>query len=64
MYGGTGSEGTVVTGGAVVGAGAILLPNTADNILAIVLAYTAIAIGVLILGSHLAVRIARHRARS
>ncbi|HEX6258336.1 MAG TPA: hypothetical protein VFZ48_02575 [Candidatus Saccharimonadales bacterium] len=57
----TGSTRTIVSGGAVVGAGVAALPNTAGHSLGTILAITAIAIGVTALISQLVVRILRRR---
>jgi hypothetical protein len=60
MYGGKGADLTaIVSSGTVVGAGAILLPSTGDNTLGLILAYSAISLGVIALLSQISVRLIR-----
>jgi hypothetical protein len=58
MYG-RGSVSAIISGGVTTGSGVAILPYTAGNPTGAILAYTAITIGVLILGSQLIVRILR-----
>lgn len=60
MYG-RGSLGPVVSGSVAAGSGATVLPYTSNNHLAIALAYAAIIIGLTLLASQVAVRIARKK---
>ncbi|HSW75176.1 MAG TPA: hypothetical protein VLG16_04915 [Candidatus Saccharimonadales bacterium] len=60
MYG-KGGEGSVIGGGAVTGAGVIVLPNTHGNTLATILACAAITIGVTAVISQIVVRALRHK---
>lgn len=58
MYG-RGSVSALISGGVTTGSGVAILPYTSGNPMGAILAYTAITIGVLILGSQIAVRVLR-----
>lgn len=59
MYG-RGGVTAIIASSTVTGAGIVTLPHTAGNTLGTLLAYGAIATGVIALVSHAAVRLMRH----
>lgn len=59
MYGK--GSGSVVGGATVTGVGAVVLPHTGGNTLGVILAYSAIAIGVAAVVSQLVVRVLRRK---
>lgn len=60
MYG-RGSLSTLMTGSVATASGIAVLPNTSGNSMGMLLAYTAIAIGISILISQMTVRIVRKK---
>jgi len=58
MYG-RGSITTVISGSVTTGSGIAMLPYTSGNPMGVILAYTAITIGITILLSQVAVRVIR-----
>lgn len=58
MYG-RGAISTAMTGSITTGSGIVMLPETSGNSLGMVLAYTAIGIGICVLLSQIIVRIVR-----
>ena len=60
MYG-QGSISALMTGSITTASGIAVLPNTSGNSMGMVLAYTAIAIGVCILISQITVRVMRKK---